>query len=237
MKAFLLGAGLGTRLLPLTEKTPKCLLPVGRTPILQIWLELCRRYGIDEILINVHRHGDIVRRFAAEHSDGLKIRIFEEQALLGSAGTVLANQDWISKEEAFWVFYSDVLTTANLGEMLAFHNSRRQVATIGVCEVAEPSRCGIVQVDDRGIVCRFIEKPREPVGNLAFSGLMIGAPALLGFIPQRYPVDFGFDVLPQIVMQTAAYRINEFLSDIGTLEAYRIAQTAWPGISQSQIRE
>jgi mannose-1-phosphate guanylyltransferase len=234
MKAFLLAGGLGTRLRPLTDNTPKCLLPVQGIPILQIWFDICRQYGIEEILINVHAHGGAVRKFIQENNDRLRVRLFEETALLGSAGTVLANQKWVNKERSFWVFYADVLTTANLNQMLAFHDTRGQIATIGVYEVADPSRCGIVQVDDNGVVRDFVEKPQVPVGNLAFSGLMLATPALLNVIPDTSPVDLGFHVLPQIVGRMAAYRIPDFLMDIGTLETYRAAQTTWPGLSQSQ---
>lgn len=234
MKAFLLAGGLGTRLRPLTNRTPKCLLPIQGTPILQIWFSLCREYGIDEILINVHSHGDAVRKFIQEYRDGLQVHLFEELELLGSAGTVLANRDWISKEKCFWVLYADVLTTTNLNEMLAFHNARDQIATIGVYEVSDPSRCGIVQVDHTGLVRDFVEKPRIPAGNLAFSGLMLATPAIFDAIPDTSPVDMGFHVLPQIVGRMAAYRIPDFLIDMGTLETYRIAQETWPGLSKSQ---
>jgi mannose-1-phosphate guanylyltransferase len=234
MKAFLLAGGLGTRLRPLTDSTAKCLLPVQGTPMLQIWFDICRRYGIDEVLINVHSHGDAVRKFILEHQDSLTVRVFEETSLLGSAGTVLANREWVNKERSFWVFYADVLTTTNLNRMLAFHDSRDQIATIGVYEVPDPSRCGVVQVDERSVVIDFVEKPQTPASNLAFSGLMLAAPALLNFIREGVPVDLGFHVLPQIVGRMAAYRISDFIVDIGTLETYQVAQDTWPGLSQSQ---
>jgi mannose-1-phosphate guanylyltransferase len=234
MKAFLLAGGLGTRLRPLTDSTPKCLLPVQGTPMLQIWFDIFRQYTIDEVLINVHSHGDAVRSFIDKHKGSLRVRLFEEAALLGSAGTVLANREWISKEQSFWVFYADVLTTTDLNQMLAFHCDHGEIATIGVYEVPDPSRCGIVQVDGEGVVLDFVEKPKEPVGNLAFSGLMLATPGLLNFIPDSCPVDLGFHVLPQIVGRMAAYQIPDFLIDIGTLETYGAAQETWPGLSQSQ---
>jgi len=235
VKAFLLAGGLGTRLRPLTDSTPKCLLPIQGTPILQIWFALCREYGIEEVLINVHSHGDAVRKFIEEHNAGLQIHLFEEAELLGSAGTVRANWDWIKKESSFWVLYADVLTTTNLNGMLAFHNYCGQIVTIGVYEVAAPSRCGIVQVDHSGVVRDYVEKPEIPLGNLAFSGLMLATPALLDAIPDINPVDLGFHVLPRIVNRMAAYRIPDFLMDIGTLETYRTAQETWPGLSNSQM--
>jgi mannose-1-phosphate guanylyltransferase len=234
MKAFLLAGGLGTRLRPLTDTTPKCLLPIRGTPILQIWFTLCRQFGIQEVLINLHSHGDVVRRFVEEHGDGLSMRLFEESALLGSAGTILANREWVGKKNSFWIFYADVLTTTNLTQMQDFHNSHGQIATIGTYEVPNPSRCGIVQVDQGGIVRDFVEKPKVPIGNLAFSGLMLATPALLDVIPDLSPVDLGFHVLPKIVGQMAAYRIPDFLIDVGTLETYQTAQESWPGLSESK---
>jgi mannose-1-phosphate guanylyltransferase len=234
MKAFLLAGGLGTRLRPLTDKTPKCLLPIRGTPILQIWLAVCHYYGIEEVLVNVHSHGEAVRKFIEGEKDGVRVRLFEERALLGSAGTVLANREWVKGERSFWVFYADVLTTTNLSQMLAFHERLDKIATLGVYEVADPSRCGIVRVDDKDVVRDFIEKPQNPVSNLAFSGLMLATPALLDVIPDACPVDLGFHVLPKIVGQMAAYRISDFLIDIGTLETYQSAQASWPGLSQSQ---
>jgi mannose-1-phosphate guanylyltransferase len=234
MKAFLLAGGHGSRLKPLTDSTPKCLLPVCGIPMLQIWFDLCRRHGIDEVLINLHSHADAVRQFIEKKKDGLKVHLYEEETLLGSAGTLLANRHWVRDEASFWVFYADVLTTANINHMLDFHRRCGQIATIGVYEVPDPTRCGIVQMDEEGIVRDFVEKPEVPPGNLAFSGLMVATPALLDAIPDANPVDLGFHVLPRHVGRMAAYRISDFLIDIGTIETYRTAQLTWPGSSYAQ---
>jgi mannose-1-phosphate guanylyltransferase len=234
MKAFLLAGGHGTRLKPLTDSIPKCLLPIRGIPMLQIWFDLCRRHGVDEVLINLHSHAEVVRRFIEENKNGLKVHLFEEEILLGSAGTLLANRQWVNEEASFWVFYADVLTTADMNRMLNFHQSRGQIATIGVCEVPDPTRCGIVQIDEEGIVRNFVEKPVVPLSHLAFSGLMLTTPLLFDEIPEQCPVDLGFHVLPRLVGRMAAYRIHDFLIDIGTLETYRVAQETWPGQSQCQ---
>jgi mannose-1-phosphate guanylyltransferase len=233
MKAFLLAGGLGTRLRPLTDTTPKCLLPIRGTPLLQLWFALCRTYGITELLINLHSHGAVVRKFIEENHGNLKVTLFEEPELRGSAGTIRANCEWVRNEQAFWIFYADVLTTANLAKMLDIHRNCGQLATIGVYQVADPSRCGIVQLDESGIVTHFVEKPQTPVGNLAFSGLMLSAPTLLDYIPEKFPVDLGFHVLPNLVGKMAAYTINDYLIDVGTLETYETAQATWPGFLDS----
>jgi mannose-1-phosphate guanylyltransferase len=234
MKAFLLAGGLGTRLRPLTDTTPKCLLPIRGTPLLQLWFALCRAYNIDELLINIHIHGSAVREFVAKNNTGLKVKLFEEAVLRGSAGTIFANRDWVRYEEAFWIFYADVLTTTNLNHMLDFHRAHSPLATIGVYEVPDPSRCGIVQIDDCGVVRDFVEKPQKPQSNLAFSGLIVSTPALLDFIPETIPADLGFDVLPKMIGQMAGYRISDYMIDVGTLETYETAQMTWPGLSHSR---
>lgn len=234
MKAFLLAGGHGTRLKPLTDSIPKCLLPIRSMPILQIWFDLCRRHGIDEVLINLHSHAQAVRRFIEGNRDGMTVHLFEEERLLGSAGTLLANRHWVIGEEFFWVFYADVLTEVDLRRMLEFHCRLNKIATIGVYQVPDPTRCGIVKVDEKGVVLDFVEKPKVPTGNLAFSGLMLATPLLLDAIPEQCPADLGFHVLPRLVGRMAAYRISDFLIDIGTVETYRTAQLTWPGSSYSQ---
>jgi len=230
MRAFLLAAGHGTRLHPLTDKTPKCLLPVCGAPMLSIWLDLCHRHGISDVLVNAHAHSGQVRDYLDAHRNGVNVRMVDEPVLLGSAGTVLANRDWVDGERCFWILYADVLTNADLGRMMQFHLERGCLATLGGYEVPDPERCGIMQVDAEGVVRGFVEKPKTPVGRLAFSGLMIADAALLDQIPESRPSDLGFDVLPRLAGQAAAWQISDYLLDIGTLENYELVQKTWPGL-------
>jgi mannose-1-phosphate guanylyltransferase len=229
LKAFLLAAGHGTRLRPLTDTIPKCLVPIRGTPMLEIWLDVCQRAGIDEVLINVHAHADTIKRLLERSRREVRVCISEETALLGSAGTLLANRDWVARETSFWVLYGDVLTAADLTKMLAFHRRHQPIATIGLYKVPDPSRCGIVSFDEDFVVREFVEKPVNPSSNWAFSGLMVATPELLDIIPRSLPADLGFHVLPRLVGEMLAYPIGDFLLDIGTMENYRAAQTAWPG--------
>jgi mannose-1-phosphate guanylyltransferase len=230
MKAFLLAAGRGTRLRPLTDNIPKCLLPIRGIPLLEIWLELCRNAGIKEILINIHAHAAQVTDCLRRSSNGLHVRVVKESQLLGSAGTLIANREWVASEERFWVFYGDVLTRADLNSMRRFHDERRPVTTLGVCHVPDPTRCGIVTVTEDNVVREFVEKPKNSESSLAFAGLMIATRQLLDAIPQKLPADIGFDVLPRLTGSMLAYHISEYLIDIGTLENYEAAQNTWPGL-------
>lgn len=230
MKAFLLAAGHGSRLRPITDTIPKCLVPIRGTPLLSIWLRLCKQFGIGEVLINVHAHADIVREFLRQRADDMNVRVVEEPQLLGSAGTLRCNRDWVAADDLFWVFYADVLCRPELGGMLQLHCRRRPAATLGVYEVSDPSRCGIVSTDGERIVQQFVEKPTSPMGNSAFSGVMIGTPEMLDVIPSDTPVDIGFDVLPRLVGRMLAFPMREYLIDIGTMKNYRMAQETWPGL-------
>ena len=231
MKAFLLAAGHGSRLKPLTDNLPKCLVPVAGKPMLQIWFEICQAAGITEVLVNLHAHADQVRSYADQHAGDLKITLSEEPELLGSAGTLRANRDWLGDDSEFWALYSDVLTSLNFRTILAQHRQTRSMATLGVCEVDNPSRCGIVTTDDESRITAFVEKPDNPASNLAFAGIFVASPKICDLIPpEKATPDIGFDLLPRLVGQMHAYPITEFLIDIGTRETYDRAQTEWPGL-------
>lgn len=230
MKAFLLAAGHGTRLRPLTDNLPKCLLPIKGTPMLAIWFALCRRFGIDDILVNVHAHAEQVREFVRHHSNGVRVQVVEETALLGSAGTLRANADWVATEEYFWVFYADVLTSTNLATMLEAHQRKKPAATLGVYRVRNPKSCGIVRLAQDNTIQEFTEKPSNPASDLAFSGLMVATQQLLSAIPPHAPCDIGFHLLPRLSGSMIAHPISEYLLDIGTQETYQQAQHTWPGL-------
>jgi mannose-1-phosphate guanylyltransferase len=209
-------------------------VPIRGVPMLEIWLEVCRRAGIHEVLINLHAHADLVREALHDKENGVVVHLLEETTLLGSAGTLLANRNWVAGESSFWVLYADVLTAADLSKMVHFHRDCQPIATIGLYKVKDPSRCGVVSFDNSFVVREFVEKPSNPTSNWAFSGLMIATPELLKNIPERVPVDLGFDVLPRLVGRMRAYPITDYLLDIGTMENYQAAQNSWPGVLPPQ---
>ena len=234
MKAFILAAGNGTRLRPLTDSVPKCLLPIQGVPLLEIWLNNCRAAGITDVLVNVHAHAEAVKKFAVAQKSGLKVSIVEEPQLLGSAGTLAENRAFVAGEEAFFVLYGDVLTNVDLRRMLAFHRQKNLPATLGVYRVPDPTRCGVVTMDEDDVIQKFVEKPTQPASNWAFSGVMIAGQEIFDFLPDRRPADIGFDVLPKMVGKMTGDAITEYLIDIGTLENYETAQRSWSGLARSQ---
>jgi mannose-1-phosphate guanylyltransferase len=229
MKAFLLAGGQGTRLRPLTDGMPKCLVPICGTPLLGIWLDLCFRSGITEVLINLHAHIKPIEKYLKECNSPVKVSLVHEEHLLGSAGTLAANRDWVRSEPAFWILYSDVLTDTDLKRMGEFHSRHRSVATLGVYRVPDPSGCGVAIADCNGVITDFEEKPQNPRSDWVFSGLMVATPDIFDQIPTCVPADIGFHVLPRLVGKMVAYPIADYLLDIGTMPNYQKAQATWPG--------
>ena len=186
MKAFLLAGGHGTRLRPLTDSVPKCLVPIRGRPLLDIWLDLCARAGISDVLINLHAHPQPIEQHLARSGSPVNVRLVHEDRLLGSAGTMAANRAWIGSDPAFWILYSDVLTNTNLRRMSEFHSRHGGIATLGLYQVPDPSRCGVAITDEQGVIIDFEEKPETPRSNWVFSGLMVAGPRLFELIPPPF---------------------------------------------------
>jgi mannose-1-phosphate guanylyltransferase len=231
VKAFLLAAGNGTRLRPLTNSIPKCLVPIQGTPLLGVWLQWCALYGIDHALINTHAHSERVQEFLGAYRGPVQVTLTNEPELLGSAGTLHLNRSFVVGEPEFAVLYADVLTNCRFDRILSFHRLRRAPVTLGTYRVPNPSQCGIISTDEKGRVMEFVEKPEFPKSDTAFSGVLVGGPALLSEVPARTPSDIGFDVLPNLVGEMFAYPIAEYVLDIGTIEKFEQAQQEWPGLS------
>jgi mannose-1-phosphate guanylyltransferase len=228
MKAFLLAAGLGTRLRPLTDTTPKCMLPVGDRPLLDIWLDEFDRVGVDEVLVNLHHLPDVVRSHVAARGAPPRIRTFFEPELLGSAGTLLANRRWVDREDMFLACYADNLTDFDLRSLIDAHAEHGTIATLAVFHSPNPSAGGVVELDAAGRVTGFVEKPAHPVSDLTNAGMYAFHPSVLDEIRDKRPSDIGYDLLPRLVGRAWAVLVEGYFRDIGTAEAYRRAGEEWP---------
>lgn len=224
MKAFLLAAGKGTRLQPLTFHTPKCLVPICGKPLLEYWFDLFEKYGINDILINTSHLSEKVRAYLKGHSRGLNITITYEDTLLGSGGTIKANRDFVAGEDPFFIFYADNLTNISLNNMMSFHDDSRRDFTLAVFNVPNPRECGIITMDQHSTIVSFVEKPENPASNLAFAGIMLGGPALFNYFPESDVFDLGHDVLPHVIGKASGYVMDEYLLDIGTPEKLKQAE-------------
>lgn len=231
MKAFLLSAGYGTRLRPLTDSVPKCLVPICGRPLLGRWFELLQRHGVTEVLVNTHYLPEPVRAFISDWNrrhTGLTAHESYERELLGSGGTVRANRGFVQGEEDFLICYADNLTDVNLSAFIEFHRRHGGALSMALFHTNVPRQCGIAEVDSENRIVSFAEKPENPVSDLANAGLYMAGQAIFDVIDAgRTPLDFGRDVLPKLVGRMYGWPVDGYLIDIGTPENYRRANEEW----------
>ncbi len=228
MKAFLLAAGVGSRLRPITDTTPKCMLVIDGRPLLDIWFDALDRAGVDEVLVNLHHLPDVVREHVAARTAPPRVWTVFEPELLGSAGTLRANRDWVAGEEMFLACYADNLTDFDLRSLVDAHRAHDAIATLTVFRSENPSAGGVVELDGSGRVTGFTEKAPEPVSDLTNAGMYAFRPGMLHEIDGTPPRDIGYDLLPRLVGRARAVLVEGFFRDIGTVDAYRRAREEWP---------
>lgn len=228
MKAFLLAAGVGSRLRPMTDAIPKCMVVIDDRPMLDVWLDALDRAGIDEVLLNLHHLPGVVCQHLASRTGPPAVRTFFEPELLGSAGTLAANREWVEGEEFFLACYADNLTDFDLRSLVDAHRAHGAIATLAVFHSERPSAGGVVELDDAERVVGFAEKPSQPVSDLTNAGMYAFHPSVLDEIDGTPPTDIGYDLLPRLVGRAQAVLVEGYFRDIGTAESYRRAREEWP---------
>jgi len=230
MKAFLLAAGLGTRLSPLTKTVPKCLIPINNKPLLFYWLDLLEKENIDEVLINTHYYPNKVKDAIMQRNNKIKIQLFYEEILLGTAGTISANKDFINEEKDFYIIYADNLSNVSLLKLYEFHKSVPSVFTTYVYKTDAPKEKGIFLIDDKtGKALEFEEKPTHPKSNLANAGIGILNKKIFDYFDNSNQ-DFGKEIMPKIINEIYILRTDSYIRDIGTTKDYKEAQIEWKNI-------
>lgn len=227
MNALLLAAGLGTRLRPLTDTIPKCLVPIRGRPLLAYWLDLLVGGGIDRIVVNAHHLADQVARFVAQSPHRGRVELAREERLLGTGGSVLRHRARMG-EGPFLLAHADNLTRFDLAAFLARHRARPAgcALTMMTFETRTPESCGIVEVDARGVVVAFEEKPRAPRSRLANGAVYVLEPEAvdaLAALGKEAP-DVSTELLPRFVGRMCTFHNAVYHRDIGSPEAYAHAQ-------------
>jgi NDP-sugar pyrophosphorylase family protein len=229
VKAFILAAGLGTRLRSLGLDLPKVMVPIGGKPLLAHHFALLGRQGIREFIVNVHYMPEKITEYFGDGSAfGVRISYSHEPVLLGTAGAVKKMESEL-RDGPFVLFYGDNLVRLELGALLEFHRARRALASIALWESPEPWTGGVVETDPTGRVLRFVEKPdrKEISTNRINAGIYVLEPAVLDAIPAGQFYDFGRDLFPRLLaggQPLYAMLPNAYVQDIGTPERLAKAQ-------------
>jgi mannose-1-phosphate guanylyltransferase len=240
VRALLLAAGLGTRLKPLTNYLPKCLVPIHGRPLIDYWLETLVNNGINEILINTHYLAPLVSAYISQSSWSKNVCIVNEENLLGTGGTILANRKFF-QEKAFLVAHADNLTIFNPLAFIKCHGQRPSESslTMMIFKTLDPKSCGIVEVDESGLVTSFHEKTKSPPGNLANGAVYILEPSVLDFMSSLHKIDIDFstEIIPNFIGRINTYHNFLYHRDIGTKESWKLAHKEFSPVPASKFNE
>ncbi|MBX3345926.1 MAG: NDP-sugar synthase [Nitrospira sp.] len=243
MKAMILAAGLGTRLRPLTDVTPKPLLPVAGTPMIVWNLLLLKRHGIRDVVINLHHLGDMIRQALGDGSAlGMRLIYSYEPVILGTGGGIKQAEPHFQGEPVL-VLNGDTLFELDLGAVMAFHRERAAAATLVLRQDPDAARWGLVEVTDRAEIVRITGRGRSaPTVTAArmFAGIHILHPRLLRYLP----ADTECSIIDAYVKgiqdeeRILGFDFDGFWSDVGTPERYaQVEQDAAAGLLSLSARK
>jgi mannose-1-phosphate guanylyltransferase len=212
----------------LTETVPKCLVPIHGRPLLDYWLDLLLRDGdIERALVNTSYLAPPVRATIARSRWRDRVDLVNEDRLLGTGGTVLANTDWLGPGP-FFLAHGDNLTSFDVTAMTESHRRRPAGAAITMMTFITdaPSSCGIIETDGQGLVVRFHEKVANPPGNEANGAVYIFEPEVIRFMEalNKPVVDLSTEVIPAFMGRIWPFRNTVYHRDIGTLESLERAR-------------
>jgi NDP-sugar pyrophosphorylase family protein len=212
-KAMLLAAGQGVRLRPLTQTVPKCMIEISGKPLLEHNVEWLKRYGITDLVINLHYLPEAVEGYFGDGSRwGIRITYSRERELLGTAGAVRNVKDFF--DGPFFVWYGDNLSTCRLDRLWATHADKGGIATIALHEREDPTQSGIVGLDGDDRITRFLEKPRpdQIFSHWVSAGILALDPKVIDSIPSDGAADFGRDIFPRLLKEGVAiygYKLSD----------------------------
>jgi histidinol-phosphate phosphatase family protein len=238
VRALLLAAGLGTRLRPITDTIPKCLVPIHDRALLDIWVQCLLEAEITEARLNTHSLPDVVRRHIERINSEGKLRLVEshEPTLLGSAGTITANADFADGVDEIVIIYADNLSDIDLRPLISFHRRHGDPLTMVLFRAPNPTACGIAEIDADNRIVSFVEKPAEPASDLANAGLYIVSAAAFREIAGMNAFDIGFDVLPQFVGRMRGWVWGGYYLDIGTHQTLERARRETAALFRNRFR-
>ena len=227
MKAMILAAGFGTRLRPLTDHMPKPLLPVGGRPMIEYNLLLLKKYGITEIIINLHHYGDQIIKTLGDGSHlGLSIVYsVEEGEPLGTGGGIKKAESFFG-QTTFIAINGDILIDIDLSKLISFHHAKQAEATLVLRETDDFSSFGAIEVDEHDQIRNMLGKlelKNMQCRKLMFTGLHVIEPRVLTDIPAGIPyysiIDTYLDML-RAGRKLFAYVTDGYWNDLGALPRY-----------------
>ncbi len=224
-RVVLMVGGLGTRLRPLTENTPKPMLKVGNRPILETIIMNFKKYGFINIILSVSYKSEVIEAYFGDGSSfGVNIEYIHEDKRMGTAGALSLIRDKL--DEDFFVMNGDILTNINFAHLLDFHLFKNSKATMCVREYDFQVPYGVVKVDNEKITS-IVEKPIH--NFFVNAGIYILSESILNNIPDNsfYDMPTLFDELISQEQTVLSFPIHEYWLDIGRPSDFEQAQSEY----------
>ncbi len=231
-KIIIVAGGLATRMKPITEEIPKCLIDINGKPLILHQLEFLKKHGFNEIIFCVAHLADKVKEYFGDGSKfGLNIKYVQEtKELMGTAGSVKLTENLIGNDKEFIVYYGDNLTNMNFGKFLSFHKQNNALATVCMRPTPENYKASsIITLDDKNKIEVFLEKPSEEDlhknkgKKYINSGIYAFSNKIFDLIPQNTKYDFAKQLFPLLIEQNKpfyGYPTTEYFREIGRVEKY-----------------
>lgn len=228
MRAVVLVGGYGTRLRPLTDNTPKQLLPVVHRPMIEHAVSHLARHGVTEVVLSVGFRPDA---FDAAYPNGrcagLPVRYAVEPEPLDTGGAIGFAARHAAIDKTFLACNGDVLTDLDVGALVQHHRTSGAVATVALTPVDDPSSYGVVPTDGDGRVIDFHEKPLagDAPTNLVNAGTYVLEPSVLDWIPTGCPISAERQVFPAMATEGVLFAMasDGYWVDAGTPATYLAA--------------
>ena len=227
MNAILLAAGLGTRLMPITKNTPKCMVKIDDMHLIDIWIKKLFNANIKKILINTHYLNEVVKKHIENnhyYKTG-RIIVKYEKKLLGTAGTLIKNLNFFDDKDGI-LLNADNFTTDNLKKFIKFHKKNID----GFCfsmmsfKTEYTKKSGILKINDDKELTNFYEKKNRNYGNKANCAIYILSHKMLKSINKLKVKDFSTEIIPRYLNKIKVYETKNFFIDIGDLKSLKKAR-------------
>lgn len=224
MRAIIMAGGFGTRLRPLTINTPKPMVPIGNTPMMEHVLSLLIRHGITDVTALLYFQPDKIKEYFGDgHDYGINLKYVIPEEDYGTAGAV--RYALAANDEPVLVISGDLVTDFDLSEAMAWHKEKQSEATILLTRMQNPLAYGIVLTDKNGGIIRFLEKPTwgEAFSDTINTGIYILEPTAVNLIPQNKAYDFSQDLYPAMLekrMGLYGKIMSGYWRDVGNVDEY-----------------
>ena len=217
---ILLVGGFGTRLKPLTDESPKPMLPVAGLPVTEHQILAAKRAGIHTLVLATSYLADVFTPYFGDGSKwGIKILYAVEKEPLGTGGAIRNAAELLESNEPIVIFNGDVLSRHSIADQLAFHERKSADVTLHLIEVEDARAFGCVPTDPEGRVTAFLEKMENPVTRFINAGCYVFSPEVVHEIPLGEVVSVERQTFPALIAQNRAvfgYQEQAYWLDVGT---------------------